>query len=200
LRALILADGTHSPRRAVVLTTGTFLRGVIHIGDERRPGGRMGDKPLGAPGGADRRLRPAARPAEDRHAAAPRRPHHRLGRAGDAAGRRRSHAVLVSSPPRPPPGRSPAASPTPTPARTRSSARTCRGRRCMAAISKASARATAPRSRTRSCASPTRSRIRSSLNPKGWTTHGLSQRHLDLASRGRAGGLCPHHRRARGRV
>ncbi len=32
-------------RRTVVLTTGTFLRGVIHIGDVSRPGGRMGDDP-----------------------------------------------------------------------------------------------------------------------------------------------------------
>ncbi len=30
---------------AVVLTTGTFLNGVIHIGDERRAGGRVGDPP-----------------------------------------------------------------------------------------------------------------------------------------------------------
>lgn len=30
---------------AVVLTTGTFLRGVIHIGDVKKPGGRMGDNP-----------------------------------------------------------------------------------------------------------------------------------------------------------
>lgn len=30
---------------AVILTTGTFLRGVIHIGDVQKPGGRMGDKP-----------------------------------------------------------------------------------------------------------------------------------------------------------
>lgn len=30
---------------AVVLTTGTFLRGVIHIGDVSRPGGRIGDDP-----------------------------------------------------------------------------------------------------------------------------------------------------------
>jgi len=40
-----LADGSQITAGAVVLTTGTFLRGVIHIGDERRPGGRMGDKP-----------------------------------------------------------------------------------------------------------------------------------------------------------
>ncbi|WP_308124594.1 tRNA uridine-5-carboxymethylaminomethyl(34) synthesis enzyme MnmG [Maritalea mobilis] len=40
-----LADGSHISARAVVLTTGTFLRGVIHIGDQKHEGGRMGDKP-----------------------------------------------------------------------------------------------------------------------------------------------------------
>ena len=40
-----LADGSEIGATAVVLTTGTFLRGVIHIGDVSRPGGRMGDKP-----------------------------------------------------------------------------------------------------------------------------------------------------------
>ena len=40
-----LADGSDISAKAVVLTTGTFLRGVIHIGDVSRPGGRMGDKP-----------------------------------------------------------------------------------------------------------------------------------------------------------
>ncbi len=30
---------------AVILTAGTFLRGIIHIGDSSRPGGRIGDKP-----------------------------------------------------------------------------------------------------------------------------------------------------------
>ncbi len=40
-----LRDGAEIRAQAVVLTTGTFLRGVIHIGDVSRPGGRMGDKP-----------------------------------------------------------------------------------------------------------------------------------------------------------
>jgi tRNA uridine 5-carboxymethylaminomethyl modification enzyme len=40
-----LDDGAEIPARAVVLTAGTFLRGVIHVGDERRPGGRVDDPP-----------------------------------------------------------------------------------------------------------------------------------------------------------
>jgi len=40
-----LADGIDIGARAVVLTTGTFLRGVIHIGDVTKAGGRMGDLP-----------------------------------------------------------------------------------------------------------------------------------------------------------
>ncbi|MFD0982222.1 tRNA uridine-5-carboxymethylaminomethyl(34) synthesis enzyme MnmG [Tropicimonas aquimaris] len=42
---LELGDGTVLHAGAVVLTTGTFLNGVIHIGDVSRPGGRMGDRP-----------------------------------------------------------------------------------------------------------------------------------------------------------
>ena len=41
---VVLRDNTEIKARAVVLTTGTFLRGVIHIGEHSRPGGRMGDK------------------------------------------------------------------------------------------------------------------------------------------------------------
>ena len=37
------ADGQLIGCSAMVLTTGTFLRGIIHIGDVQRPGGRMGD-------------------------------------------------------------------------------------------------------------------------------------------------------------
>lgn len=40
-----LADGSKLTTRTVVLTTGTFLRGVIHIGEEKRSGGRFGDNP-----------------------------------------------------------------------------------------------------------------------------------------------------------
>ena len=42
---VVLADGTKIGAQNVILTTGTFLRGVIHIGDVSHPGGRMGDKP-----------------------------------------------------------------------------------------------------------------------------------------------------------
>ncbi len=40
-----LADGRTLAAGAVILTTGTFLRGVIHIGSETRPAGRVGDAP-----------------------------------------------------------------------------------------------------------------------------------------------------------
>ena len=45
VEGLRLSDGSELTAKAVVLTTGTFLRGVIHIGQERHSGGRMGDKP-----------------------------------------------------------------------------------------------------------------------------------------------------------
>ncbi len=40
-----MRDGAAISANSVILTTGTFLRGVIHIGDVSRPGGRMGDDP-----------------------------------------------------------------------------------------------------------------------------------------------------------
>lgn len=44
-RGVICADGEEYATRAVILTTGTFLRGVIHRGEERWPAGRIGEKP-----------------------------------------------------------------------------------------------------------------------------------------------------------
>ena len=40
-----LAGGIALDAAAVVLTAGTFLNGVLHFGDQRRPGGRVGDDP-----------------------------------------------------------------------------------------------------------------------------------------------------------
>lgn len=43
--AVILKDGRTVLCGSVVLTTGTFLRGLIHIGDKKIPAGRMGEDP-----------------------------------------------------------------------------------------------------------------------------------------------------------
>ncbi|XP_015431455.1 PREDICTED: LOW QUALITY PROTEIN: protein MTO1 homolog, mitochondrial [Dufourea novaeangliae] len=42
---IILKDGTKIYSEAVVITTGTFLKGQINIGLEKRPAGRLGDEP-----------------------------------------------------------------------------------------------------------------------------------------------------------
>ncbi len=56
VRGVVTAAGEEIRSEAVVITTGTFLGGVIHIGDERTPAGRMGDPPAL---GLSRRLRAA---------------------------------------------------------------------------------------------------------------------------------------------
>ncbi|MGH6818350.1 MAG: FAD-dependent oxidoreductase, partial [Methylovirgula sp.] len=45
VEGLALADGCTLACGALVLTTGTFLRGMIHIGPERIPAGRVGESP-----------------------------------------------------------------------------------------------------------------------------------------------------------
>ena len=45
VRGVRLADESKISASAVVLTSGTFLNGVIHIGNQSKSGGRMGDRP-----------------------------------------------------------------------------------------------------------------------------------------------------------
>ncbi|MDF2368745.1 tRNA uridine-5-carboxymethylaminomethyl(34) synthesis enzyme MnmG [Sneathiella sp.] len=42
---VITAEGEEIPAGKVILTTGTFLRGLIHLGEKKIPAGRIGDAP-----------------------------------------------------------------------------------------------------------------------------------------------------------
>ena len=42
---LVFEDGSALSCRALVITTGTFLNGLVHVGDERRPAGRADEPP-----------------------------------------------------------------------------------------------------------------------------------------------------------
>ncbi|MEM7232362.1 MAG: tRNA uridine-5-carboxymethylaminomethyl(34) synthesis enzyme MnmG [Planctomycetota bacterium] len=43
IRAVVLDDGSEVPCRAAVLTNGTFLRGLMHCGESKTRGGRIGE-------------------------------------------------------------------------------------------------------------------------------------------------------------
>ncbi len=51
-----LADGRRFSGRNVLVTTGTFLRGILHTGENRRPGGRYGEAPANGLGRSLERL------------------------------------------------------------------------------------------------------------------------------------------------
>lgn len=53
---VVLADGTEIAAPAVVLTTGTFLAGLLHVGPKKTPGGRVGEPPSTGLSPALRRL------------------------------------------------------------------------------------------------------------------------------------------------
>jgi tRNA uridine 5-carboxymethylaminomethyl modification enzyme len=44
-QGVVFSDGAAISAPSIVLTAGTFLNGVIHVGDQNRPGGRVGDAP-----------------------------------------------------------------------------------------------------------------------------------------------------------
>jgi tRNA uridine 5-carboxymethylaminomethyl modification enzyme len=46
ITGVVLLDGRRISARSVVLTTGTFLRGLIHRGEETIPAGRVGEQPV----------------------------------------------------------------------------------------------------------------------------------------------------------
>jgi tRNA uridine 5-carboxymethylaminomethyl modification enzyme len=48
IAGIVLDDGSHVTCASLVVTTGTFLNGVVHIGPERRPAGRAGEPPSDA--------------------------------------------------------------------------------------------------------------------------------------------------------
>jgi len=45
ITGVVLADGSTVTAPKVILTTGTFLRGLIHMGETKIPAGRVGEKP-----------------------------------------------------------------------------------------------------------------------------------------------------------
>jgi tRNA uridine 5-carboxymethylaminomethyl modification enzyme len=45
VKGVIFSDGVEVRSHTVVITAGTFMRGVLHIGDQRIDGGRVGEKP-----------------------------------------------------------------------------------------------------------------------------------------------------------
>ena len=73
-------DGGQVTCGAIVVTTGTFLNGLVHIGDEQRPAGRADEPPTRALADSLRDFGFEMGRLEDRHAAAPRSTEHRLHR------------------------------------------------------------------------------------------------------------------------
>ena len=82
---VLLRDGRAITADAVVVTTGTFLNGLAHVGEMKYSCGRNGEAPSNLLGDQLRTLGLGLDEAEDRHAAAPRRPDHRMGPLRSAA-------------------------------------------------------------------------------------------------------------------
>ena len=166
--------GRHPLPRAHGGADGRHLPGRPDPCRPRQLPGRPRGRPAGGLAvGAAEGTEAAAGPAEDRHAAAARRPQHRLLASAPSS---RATACRVAqdrcrcsaswAAPTCIRSRCRAGSRTPTSARTTSSAPASTAARCSPARSKASGRATARASKTRSTALPTRTATRSSWSPK----------------------------------
>ena len=166
---VVTASGRELRAGAVVITTGTFLNGLIHLGETRIPAGRVGEEPAialgkrlyglglrmgrlktGTPARLDGRTidysRLDAQPGDE-----PPVPFSFLSdRISDAADRLPHHGNHQAK-------------------HTRSSRPTSIARRCIPARSRAWARAIAPPSRTRWSASRIAAATRSSWSPRGST-------------------------------
>ena len=96
VQGVVLADGRRLNAGAVVLTTGTFLNGLIHRGEEKNPG-RTGGRGSGFEGvGTALCAGLADGPPQDRHPRASRREIDRLVGSRNAGSGCRSSAVLSS--------------------------------------------------------------------------------------------------------
>ena len=74
----ILADGMTLTCRAVIVTTGTFLRGLMHTGEKKTEGGRVGESAAQRFVRMSGQTRPGTWPTKNRHAAATRTSNNRL--------------------------------------------------------------------------------------------------------------------------
>ncbi len=174
---LAMEDGERHDCAALVVTTGTFLNGLIHVGPEQRPAGRHGEPPsrelaesIKSFGFEWGRLKTGTPP---RLAS---RQHRLRRRGGAAASSSRSAAtttpvaVLVRDGGAVARTRCAAGSCTPTSACAISCAATSTRARSTTDRFRGSARATARRSKTRSCGFRTGSGTRSTSSPKASTS------------------------------
>ena len=88
IRGIRLRDGRTVGAQAVIITTGTFLNGLIHCGEQQYPAGRSGEPNAVLLGEALKKPGLARMPPEDWHSSTPRRSHHRLVEIPGATGRR----------------------------------------------------------------------------------------------------------------